>query len=382
MINSLRKTLLMICLAVTYQAWGGEPQALIQRMNKAMAELSYKGTLVYSAGGQLEVIRVIRRNNEQGLRERIFTLSGTQRELLRDKDKVRCLLPNDRSLTIESQWAEGLFPEFDLERWQQTKKYYRYKLLGIDRVAGRTAQILDIRPLESDRYGYRLWVDEKTNLLLKSSLNDSSLNDKGARTLQQIVFTDIEIGSDIPDEDFKISQSEHEYLNLPINDKSSKATLNGMPSWGMPSWQPAYLPDGFSILSHQRLPVKQIGDEKGGNTKIVSDSELGYLEHSVYSDGLASLSLYVEKVPNLSDTADTQIIRGGTAIVARSYGEYLITAVGEMPVGSLRKIVDSVARAEADTAEQQQSGNSVAQLPLGIAAVVAGSKISLVPVGP
>jgi len=82
----------------------------LERMNRAMETLSYRGTLVYSHDDRLDVVRVAHRHDGENSRERLYTLTGTKREVVRENGQVRCLYPEDHSLMIESQLAQGIFP--------------------------------------------------------------------------------------------------------------------------------------------------------------------------------------------------------------------------------------------------------------------------------
>ena len=57
------------------------------------------------------------------------------------------------------------------------------------RVTGRDTQVVVILPRDSYRYGYRLWADKESGLLLKADLIDQM-----GSTLEQLMFTQVNIG--------------------------------------------------------------------------------------------------------------------------------------------------------------------------------------------
>ena len=309
-------------LLVCGPALAGDAHEWLRRMHQAMETLSYRGTLVYAHGERLDVVRVVHRHDGHNLRERLYTLTGSRREVLRENGEVRCLFPEDQSLVGESQLAQGIFPEFTAEHWLKSRAYYDYHLAGSDRVAGLAAQVIDIMPKAQDRYGYRLWIDRDSGLLLRSMLRDQR-----KRAMEQISFTEIEITDDISDEELRSSGGdEAKYLTLPGN-----VGKLSQPVTSEPEWSPLKLPPGFALVAHNHIAA---GDEAA-------------LEHTVYSDGLASVSIYVEQVADDHPGIPAQATRGSINVFSRRDGTFLITAVGELPYSTLADIGRSVSRGAA-----------------------------------
>ncbi|GAB4193797.1 MAG: MucB/RseB C-terminal domain-containing protein [Wenzhouxiangellaceae bacterium] len=289
----------------------------LERMNRAMETLSYRGTLVYMHDDRLDMLKLVRHHGEQGLRERIITLTGSRREVLRENGEVRCLYPEDNSMLIEGQLAQGIFPEFSAERWATSRNFYAYRLGSDDRIAGLAAQIIEITPNDRHRYGYRLWLERDSGLLLRSVMQD-----KAGRIKEQIAFTEIEITDEINDSELKPAKQLEQYIPFPH-------PLSGVSHSpvGQPEWRPQMLPPGFELTTHDHL------GESGDSWP---------LEHLVYSDGLASISIYIEQISGDHTGVPAQAERGGISVFSRREGDLLITTIGEAPYATVAEIGRSV----------------------------------------
>lgn len=62
-------------------------------MSKASRELNYDGVFVYRLGKQVDTMRIIHKSDADGSIERLVSLTGHAREVIRDKDQVRCYFP-------------------------------------------------------------------------------------------------------------------------------------------------------------------------------------------------------------------------------------------------------------------------------------------------
>src|SRR5690606_38525144 len=173
-----------------------DARAWLLRIHRATQELDYEGTFVYRQGGQLETMRIVHRADDGRVRERLIALTGPPREVIRTDDEVRCYLPDQQSVFIEQRRLDRkAFLSIVPERLPEVEQNYAMQLGDVGRIAGRSAQQLLIRARDDYRYGYRLWADRETGLLLKADL----MSDRG-RVLEQFMFTQIRLGGPIPDE--------------------------------------------------------------------------------------------------------------------------------------------------------------------------------------
>ena len=269
------------------------PKQWLEKMSSAMQELNYEGVFIYLEGGELAAMRVIHVVDEKGAHELLQTLTGEERKELRN--------------TPVGSAAET--EQVGLSQLGKIENYYNLSLIGTDRTAGRVTQVVSVTPKDNFRYGYRLWLDDATGLLLKSDLID-----KDGTLLEQVMFTSLELLT--PDQ----------YKDLFPTNESDTNNNEAKPNehHAGRQWVIENLPTGFELLDSQ--PVVQ---HKG-------------IEHMVYSDGLASVSVFVER-NNPEGQAFVGPSRMGAVnafgIVA---GDYQVTVVGEVPEVTVKTICQSV----------------------------------------
>ncbi|MCG8464212.1 MAG: hypothetical protein MI750_05090, partial [Xanthomonadales bacterium] len=180
-------------------------------MSQAAQQLSYTGTLVYLRGDQLSTLKIIRRQQGQQLQERLYTLDGVQREIIKNGEETRCLLPKDESLVVESQLAQGFLPQLELQQWRLLESAYDIELLSTGRVAGVSSQIIGIHSKDHSRYDYELWLEQDTGLLLRMKMYDPQTRE----VLRQMSFTELNLGAAITDQALQRSHQLADYIVLP-----------------------------------------------------------------------------------------------------------------------------------------------------------------------
>ncbi len=294
-----------------------DPQVLIDEMSKASRELNYDGVFVYRLGKQIDTMRIIHKSGGEGVYERLISLTGYAREVIRDKDQVRCFFPDNKAVVVEKSRSGELISTYLPNPIQSISEFYVFEIAGEDRIAGLDAWIVNIRPIDKYRYGYQLWIDKESRLLLKSELK----NQLGV-TLEQIIFTQLSILEDIDDALLQpaVSGKDYTWYNNVIN--VSLEVNNSDKQWKV-TWMPA----GFSMSDHAKEPMMR--------------SQIP-VEHLIYSDGLAMVSIFVEKI-NQQPNADTGPSNfGGVNAYATHTDGYQITAVGEVPKTTVKLMADSV----------------------------------------
>ncbi len=293
----------------------GSPHEWLQRMRHAARALNYEGTFVYRQGQSLEAMRIVHRSDAQGEKERLVSLNGVPREVLRDKERVTCILPDDHAVVVDRLPHQSILPPVLSNTDTRLSVHYEMSLGGEDRVAGRSTRILEIRPKDQYRYGTRLWLDQDTGLVLKSEL----LDDQGA-PLEQFLYTSITLPETIPDSKLEPATSGEGYTWLTRGSDGSGA------SGPSPDWEVQWLPAGFTL------------SERGMDPMPNSPRPV---EHMLFSDGLASFSVYLERMEKDSERFAGHSRIGATNAFGTMVGDYQATVVGEVP----RVTVDRVGRA-------------------------------------
>ena len=313
----LRRLTLPVLLGLLIPlAQAADPQTLLTRMQQAAGSLNYDGIFVYQHGDQLETLRIIHKMQNGVMRERLVSLNGAPREILRTGNEVRCYLPDEHAVMIEHRRAVSRnFPALLPDSLAALKKNYEIRAGGSGRVAGRAALRAEIAPRDAYRYGYLLWADNATGLLLKASLIDEQ-----GQVVEQYMFTQLSIGKPIPESDLATQHA--------AKGTVSHRTDDSLPPSATRRWEATNLPAGYSLSARMRrkLPARHHP-----------------VEHLVYSDGLAVVSVFIEPV----DGATPGALSGLTHLGAvHAFGKVLdghqITVLGETPAVTVDMIGASV----------------------------------------
>jgi sigma-E factor negative regulatory protein RseB len=301
----------------------------LQKMNKALATRNYEGTFFHLSEGRVETMRIVHRVRGGRVTERLQSLDGSGREFLRANDELTCYLPDQHTVLVEPRQDRGPFlgslPQFDAS----VGNFYRIEALPATRILGRPARVIAVNPKDQFRFGYRLWLDEKTAMPLKTQLCDSR-----GHVIEQIFFARLEMPESIPDSDLAPTvrtEGMRWVRQGPSADSASSAALA--------AYRASQLPPGF------RLTVQ--GAQTLGDASTPAS-------HLVYSDGLATVSVFVEEqrstAPGVAAAPDNQAEppMQGLARVGSGYAfstvvqGHQVTAVGEVPAQTVEFIAHSV----------------------------------------
>jgi sigma-E factor negative regulatory protein RseB len=287
----------------------------LARAAHAARELDYSGTIVYQIGPRVESSRITHLYDDGKEFSKLVNLDGPAREVVRSDGELRCYYPDAKLMRIEPGTFRNVFPALTAEQQQSLSRYYDFRMLGEDRVGGRPVQVVVFEPKDGLRYGHRFWSDVKTGLLLKARV----VNDRG-EGVEQFAFSDLAI-------------------NAPI-DRSMVA-----PSWSSvpPDWQVQKNAAGDVVQQDTGWVVTRVPP---GFTKIVEGYRKlrGHREpvaHLVFSDGLVSVSVFVE--PLVASSSPAGVLRqGGLNVYSVRQDDHLITVMGETPGATVRQIAHSV----------------------------------------
>ncbi|MGH8494900.1 MAG: MucB/RseB C-terminal domain-containing protein [Gammaproteobacteria bacterium] len=299
------------------QASEQDARAWLERMAQAIEQLNYQGVFVHMHDGRAETLQVVHRNEDGRIAERLMSLDGVGREIVSTQNEVQCILPDRRAVLVESR--EQMNPLLTAVPTYSAKldRYYRFSMLDTARVAGRVTQQIGIMPRDGYRYGYRLWLDKNTAMPLKSQLRDEDGN-----IVEQILFASFRLQDEIPDaaleaatdtEGFTWYRSESEGREVAQSDTTM--------------WRAVRVPEGFDL--------------QVSNRQVLVGSEFP-VEHLVYSDGIASVSVFVESAESDPDPLDgLSRVGAANAYTTRIEG-HQVTAVGEVPASTVEIIAESV----------------------------------------
>lgn len=286
-----------------------DARSWLERMALAMEHLSYRGNFVYSHSGELQSHAVVHVRDQRGVRERLYSLDGDAREVRRNNNLVHAVAPEQDHY---SDMGYRQFTRLPSSQLLKRKRHYVFTVGKRARIASLDAQQILIQPRDGFRYGYELWLEERTGMLLKQVMLDEQ-----QRVVEKLVFTNIELGAGIDDQDLREAGVKQ------VEPSENKILANVIKP---PRWQPAQLPTGFELLAHEH-----------------SETDKSSLEHLLYSDGLAHISVYLEpQVVNSGDAEFPPSSYGVINIYTRSTSGINITALGAVPYGALRMIGGSI----------------------------------------
>src|SRR3990172_5641307 len=179
---------LLVCSGLAQAQTSPDAMALLRRIYQATEKLSYTGTFVYQQGERTETSRVARVTGPGGAVERIEILDGMPREIVRTRDTVRCYLPESHTVKLERRTDPRAFPAVLPERITDLARNYAIARGKPLRIAGYDSEAVVLTPKDELRYGYKLWADVSTGMLLKAR----TFNREG-ETVEQFSFVQLAI---------------------------------------------------------------------------------------------------------------------------------------------------------------------------------------------
>lgn len=328
-------------LAISASASAQGPESWLLQAGDAARTVNYQGIVIYRGEDVLETFRVVHRFEDGEERERMQSLTGEVREVLKHDDRVICILPRDQHMTVNLPTPQGFVPLLPAARLQQVQQLYEFKDLGTARIAGRVSHGVAVEPRDRYRYGYDVWADAETAVPLRVTLRDAD-----RQMVEQIFFTQVEFPSSIPDAAFEtafeaetmrrvtqaaapaISAAAAEVVaneSAPFDDgRAGDARALLRPDAA--ELQVSALPPGFRVVMRD---VRKVAGR-------------GLVEHVVLSDGLTAVSVFRAERRVSQTMAARGVSRlGAVHAYSRVDGRMDITVVGEVPPATIRMIGDS-----------------------------------------
>jgi sigma-E factor negative regulatory protein RseB len=303
------------------------PAQWLERMNHALTTRNYDGTFAHWQGGRVEMLRIIHRVQDGIVSERLASLDGSGREFIRSGASLACYLPDKRTVVVEERPpGESLvgFPALN----EQAASFYDIREVARMRLNRRDTHVITVAPRDEYRYGYRLWIDDSTAMPIKTQLCDAH-----GRVIEQVVFASLTVSPHIPDSAFKpeVSTEGYQWLRNGTDPQGAVAAA-------APAWHAMRLPPGFrmTIRSAQRLP-----------------GTAGAVDHLVFTDGVASVSVFVEQQSHPSDAPGAvgqSATVGSSSTFSTVVDGHKVTAVGEVPPDTVRFIASQVKAQETEPA--------------------------------
>lgn len=314
---------------------GQEVQHWLHKIPLAAQNLNYSGTFVYQQGSRARTSRithVVQGNNEL---EKLEVLDGRPREYVRKNEKVVYYAPDEKAMLVEQRVMQEGFPAILSRDADQLASYYLLRFGESVRVAGYDSQELVLEPRDKLRYGYRLWVEKSSGLLLRAQTVS------GNRILEQIEFIQLALGNISPQ------------LVLPsyANVRGWRVEHTALQHVDVPGLNMGFMPPGFTqIAAVKRHLSRTAANTRGEGGKTATAREVVQF---VYSDGLAAISIFIE--PGIQSATEGFIQQGAATIIGKRLGDFRLTIVGEVPVAAVRQLAHSIEFNGHQTAIKQPS---------------------------
>lgn len=289
------------------------PHDWLNKMANAVQTTNYEGTVIRLQNGKVEALKVVHLISDGVIREKVIVQEGNGLEIIRNGNEVQCILPDEKSVFVE-EWNDqstlfSTLPSSDIRFGNE----YDVSIVRNERVAGRKAVLLAIRPHDEYRFGHRLWLDTATGFPLQTKLVGHDGN-----AIEQVKFADINLDKEIHASALapSISTEDFRWFTQP-----RRAIRQAVES----PWSSDDLPPGFQVVSthEEELP--------DGESRVM---------HILYSDGLANVSVFIEPAKGKRIGRRSRV--GASNTFSTEFDGYQITAVGEVPATTVERIATSM----------------------------------------
>lgn len=296
-------------------AYAGNLSEIVSNMSAADKRFNYEGTFVLRKSDKMMTMHVVHGVDDRGVWESMESLNGEPRKIVRHNNEVISIYP-ERKLVTVSQMGDkpGLHPILP-ENLDKLVNYYAINQLGNERIAGRETSVLNVQPKDAFRYGYKYWLDNDTGVLLKCDLLDET-----GEIVEQMMYTSFNDHAAVPSSAFSIPELEG-FTRQELNKDKDRPADSG--------WYVADIPDGFMLTQSS-----------------MRSNESGESLHLLYSDGLASVSVFVEA----SEDSPHRLTGASRMGALNAYGKQIngaqIIVMGEVPEATVTRIAESMKRTQ------------------------------------
>ncbi len=313
----------------------GEVRAWLMRIHDAASRNNFQGTFVVSGGGNVASARIAHYCEGANQFERIESLDGRERTVYRHNDIVHTLWPGSHIAVIEQRDLPISFPALLQAQGTSIADLYDVQKRSDDRVAGREADVLLIKPKDAYRYGYRLWADKATGLLLRADVLAAN-----GEVLETSAFSDVAIG--VKGQPGSVLRPMKRLDGYRVLHPALLRTRLDDEGWALR--QPA---PGFRLVScvSREMGVAAEGADAANGIAAAADNEREpRVLQSIYSDGLTYVSIFIEPFRPDRPARPSLTTIGATRTLMLRQGDWWVTVVGDTPVATLRLFADALQR--------------------------------------
>ncbi|HEV7913007.1 MAG TPA: MucB/RseB C-terminal domain-containing protein [Albitalea sp.] len=302
-----------------------EVRAWLMRIHDAASHRNFQGTFIVSAGGAVSSARIAHFCEGPNQFERIDSLDGQTRHVFRHNQVVHTLWPKARVALIEQRDLLNNFPALLQVGDDRIAELYEVRPQGVDRVAGHEASVLVLQPRDAFRYGYRLWAEKASGLLLRADVLDAD-----GELLETSAFSDVAIN--VRPQPETVLHPMRKLDGYRVVRPALTPTKLEAEGWSLRQTVP-----GFRQVSCVKRPMDGVGE---------SDQPAGGGEalQTIFSDGLTYVSVFIEPFSAERHTRAMLTSIGATQTLMRRQGDWWITVVGDVPPATLKAFAGGLER--------------------------------------
>lgn len=291
-----------LCLQAAELLSPKDANQLLNRVAAAARTQNYSGVYLYQHSEGMETFRLLHIAEAGNESERREALDGPQREFVRNNDQITCYLPENKSFTIDRRSTNKLFPSLLPDQPADVLNNYVVRRLDAERVAGLQSEVYMLEPKDRFRHPHKLWVDAQSGLLLKAAM----LDQQHYEPIEQFTFTQVQVGGVVDKRLLKPL-----LVNKPTGTEKP-VSVESLTAQGL---EFKAVPPGFRLVkeSQRNLPGKSVP-----------------VKQYLFSDGLATVSLFVEPVV-AGSRMSPPVARREVSVFTRQAGSFHITVLGEVP---------------------------------------------------
>jgi sigma-E factor negative regulatory protein RseB len=320
-------TLLLLVLPVSVFAESHTAQQWVMRMDHAVEYTNYQGRMVYMRRDHIGTFQIYHRVDGDDVEERLVRMDGDGAEIIRRKNEVICIFPKQRAVFVDMRGKlnrmqnplQASLPGYT----PSMTSNYNIVVTGTARIAGRETIRIGIKPKDVFRYGYQLWLDKKTAMPLKAQLIDASRE----IPLEELLFTSIELDKPVTLDMLESSLEIESFTWV----RATDSQVVGRSPAAQINWQATDLPSGFMLTAAYLEYTNSIAQPR---------------MHLVYSDSIAMVSVFVDVGVAASEQVEGVSSMGAANAYSVMSEGWLVTAMGEVPAQTVRRIAVSVRRDE------------------------------------
>ena len=301
-------------------------RAWLTRIHQAARERNFQGTFVVSGPAGVTSARIAHYAQGPNQFERIESLDGQARTVFRHNDVVHTVWPQERVVMVEQRNLPLSFPAL-LQAGDDDRiaDFYEVRKLGAERIAGYEARVLLVRPRDAYRFGYRLWAEKNTGLLLRADVLGAQ-----DEALETAAFSDVSIG--VRPQPEVVLQGMRRIDGFRMLRPTLTSTTLDAEGWTLRPAAP-----GFRPLSCMRRPL----DDYRASEASASDN---MVLQTIFSDGLTHVSIFIEPFDPQRHLRPMLASVGATQTLMRRHADWWITVVGDVPSETLRSFVGALER--------------------------------------